>query len=261
MHTYIYPVLTCCKKCIPIPAPVFAGILFKLCTPICTQTPPALCRQPSRFERLCPDFVASIGAHFFCLFFFVFFRRFVCCYMCTSYERRYLLRCTFFISSGLLYVYIFYIFFCIQTPPGFAGSPHALSGYLQQRFKLRCTLFISLFIFRRRLMGTICIHILSGYLQQHLRLRCTFFLFLFFLLCYTFQHTRHTAPQSQSEPRFCLSLPFFLLFWYFMRRNIFNGCMAVLERQAVFAYFFFFFYGFLLDFVAFLVDFVCTFWT
>jgi len=117
MHTYIYPVLTYCKKCTPIPAPAFAGILSKLCTPICTQTPPALCRQPSRFERLCPDFVASIGAHFFCLFFFVFFRRFVCCYMYTYFERRHLLRYTLFISSGLLYVYIFYIFFCIQTPP------------------------------------------------------------------------------------------------------------------------------------------------
>lgn len=70
MHTYIYPVLTCCKKCIPIPAPAFAGILFKLCTPIYTQTPPAFCRPPSRFERLCPDFVASIGAHFFLPFLF-----------------------------------------------------------------------------------------------------------------------------------------------------------------------------------------------
>lgn len=120
------------------------------------------------------------------------------------------------------------------------------------RHLLRCTLFISLFIFRRRLRGTICIHILSGYLQQHLRLRCTFFsiLFslLFFLLCYTFQHTRHT------EPRFCLSLPFFLLFWYFIRQNIFNGCMAVLECQAVFAYFFSFFYGFLWLFS----DFLCV---
>ena len=99
------------------------------------------------------------------------------------------------------------------------------------------TFFISFSVFRRRLRVTICIHILSGYLQQHLRLRCTFFLFLFFLLCYIFQHTRHTSPKSPSEPRFCLSLPFFLLFWYFMRRNIFNGCMAVLER----ARFFFFF--------------------
>ena len=212
MHTYIYPVLTCCKKCIPIPATVFAGILFKLCTPICTQTPPALCRQPSRFERLCPDFVASIGAHFFLSFLFRILPPLCVLLYVFTFERRYLLRCTFL-------------------------------------------------IFRRRLRVTICIHILSGYLQQHLRLRCTFFLFLFFLLYYIFQHTRHTAPQSQSEPRFCLSLPFFLLFWYFMRRNIFNGCMAVLERQAVFAYFFFFFYGFLLDFVAFLVDFVCTLWT
>lgn len=65
MHTYIYPVLSCCKLCTPIPAPAFAGILFQKCTPIYTQTPPRLCRQPSRFERLCPDFVASIGAHFF----------------------------------------------------------------------------------------------------------------------------------------------------------------------------------------------------
>ena len=97
------------------------------------------------------------------------------------------------------------------------------------------TFFISFSVSRRRpcFAGRHCF--LSGYLQQYFKLRCTFFsiLFslLFFLLCYTFQHTRHT------EPRFRLSLPFFLLFWYFMRRNIFNGCMAVLER----ARFFFFF--------------------
>lgn len=112
MHTYIYPVLSCCKLCTPIPATAFAGSLFKLCTPICTQTPPALCRQPSHFERLCPDFVASIGAHFFCLFFFVFFRRFVYCYMCTPYERRHLL----FLPASVK-VYTFYISFYIQTPP------------------------------------------------------------------------------------------------------------------------------------------------
>lgn len=141
MHTYIYPVLTCCKLCTPIPAQTFAGILFKLCTPICTQTPPALCRQPSRFERLRSEFVASIGAHFFCLFFFAFFRRFVCCYMYTFYERRYLLRCTLFISSGLLYVYIFYIFFCIQTPPRLCWPPLFFERLLAAVFQVKVYIF------------------------------------------------------------------------------------------------------------------------
>lgn len=146
-------------------------------------------------------------------------------------------------------MYTFFISFSVsRRRPGFAGRHCFLSGYLQQCFKLRCTLFMSLFIFRRRLRVTICIHILSGYLQQHLRLRCTFFLFLFFLLCYTFQHTRHTSPKSPSKPRFCLPLPSFLLFWYFMRRNIFNGCMAVLERARFFFLFFMAFFRFLWHF-------------
>lgn len=107
MHTYIYPALSCCKLCTPIPAPAIAGSLFKLCIPIYTQTPPRLCRQPSRFERLCPELVASIGAHFFCLFLFAFFRRLVCCYMCTLFERRYLPS-----LPASVKVYTFYI----QTP-------------------------------------------------------------------------------------------------------------------------------------------------
>ena len=215
MHTYIYPVLSCCKLCTPIPAPAFAGRLFKLCTPIYTQTPPALCRHLSRSERLCPELVPSIGAHFFCLFLFAFFRRLVCCYMYTFYERRYLLRCTLFIS-------------------------------------------------RRRLRGTICIHILSGYLQQRFRLRYTFFsiLFslLFFLLCYTFQYTRHTAPKSPAEPRFCPFLPFFLLFWY-LYTCVFHWPYGRFRASGSVCLFYFFFLWFFLDFVAFFVDFVCTLWT
>ena len=138
-------------------------------------------------------------------------------------------------------MYTFFISFSVsRRRPGFAGRHCFLSGYLQQCFKLRCTLFISLFIFRRRLRVTICIHILSGYLQQHLRLRYTFFSILFFLFfssfCAIYSSTH--ATQSPSEPCFCLPLPFFLLFWYFMRRNVFNGCMAVLERARFFLWLF-----------------------
>lgn len=209
MHTYIYPVLTYCKKCTPIPAPAFAGILSKLCTPICTQTPPAFCRQPSRFERLCPDFVASIGAHFFFAFSFLHSSAALCAAICVHlmsggicYSCRHLLRCALFVSFSVFRRRL-RVTICI----------HILSGYLQQCFKLMCTLFMSLFIFRRRLRGTICIHILSGYLQQRFKLRCTFFLFLFFLLCYIFQHTRHTEPVRAPIPPFFAFL-FVLLVFY-----------------------------------------------
>lgn len=128
VYTYIYPAAACSifQKCTPIYAPsclaancvhlyqprLLPATTFNYAHLYIPRRRPYFCRQPSLFERLCPDFVASIGAHFFCLFFFVFFRRFVCCYMYTFYERRYLL----FLPASVK-VYTFYISFCIQTPP------------------------------------------------------------------------------------------------------------------------------------------------
>lgn len=115
---------------------------------------------------------------------------------------------TFYVLRVTICIHFLYLFLYPDVATALLAAVIFLSGYLQQCFKLRCTFFISLFIFRRRLGVTICIHILSGYLQQRFRLMYAFFsiLFslLFFLLCYILHHTRHTSPKSPSEPRFCL---------------------------------------------------------
>ena len=113
MHTYIYPVPTCCKKCTPIPASAFVGRFQKVCTytghnnsrkPLSKNvhlyrpSPP-----PAAFQKCTPIYTPS------CLV-----------ANCVHLYQPRLLPATAF-NYAHLYI--------PRRRPRFAGSPHALSGY------------------------------------------------------------------------------------------------------------------------------------
>ena len=190
-----------------------------------TYTSPGICRHPFQivYTYMYPDAARALPAaltlwaampwfcgQYRCTFFLPFLFRIlpppcVLLYVCILWAAASVKVYTFYILRVTICIHFLYLFLYPDAAPALLAAIVFLSGYLQQYFKLRCTFFISLFIFRRRLRVTICIHILSGYLQQHLRLRYTFFNILFFssflpFVLYIPAHTTHGSEEPIRAP-------------------------------------------------------------